>query len=165
MANFFRFFTLLGLRVFAVAAVDAVILEVGLGGRLDATNVIEKPVVCGVTTLDLDHTRVLGATIDLIAREVESMWILFCFLFASVKDTIYLSIYIYIYIYIEKDIYTYMPPSMLCPFKIDHNAPLSYHCYKHLSISSSYTYCDDVESRHFQNGCPCFYRAASAISS
>ncbi|OQR94475.1 folylpolyglutamate synthase [Achlya hypogyna] len=69
MAGFFRFFTLLALRVFAAEAVDVVILEVGLGGRLDATNVVERPVVCGITTLDLDHTRVLGETLDLIARE------------------------------------------------------------------------------------------------
>ncbi|POM79946.1 Folylpolyglutamate synthase [Phytophthora palmivora] len=40
---------------------------VGLGGRLDATNVFRKPVVCGISTLDLDHTRVLGETLDLIA--------------------------------------------------------------------------------------------------
>ncbi|KDO33176.1 hypothetical protein SPRG_19385 [Saprolegnia parasitica CBS 223.65] len=69
MAGFFRFFTLLALRIFAAEAVDVVILEVGLGGRLDATNVVPHPVVCGVTTLDLDHTRVLGETLDLIARE------------------------------------------------------------------------------------------------
>ncbi|OQS07222.1 folylpolyglutamate synthase-like, partial [Thraustotheca clavata] len=69
MAGFFRFFTLLAFRVFLAAGVDVAILEVGLGGRLDATNVVEKPVVCGVTMLDLDHTRVLGETLDLIARE------------------------------------------------------------------------------------------------
>ena len=46
--------------------------EVGLGGRLDATNIIENPVVCGITTLDLDHTQVLGTTLQLIAREVSS---------------------------------------------------------------------------------------------
>ncbi|OWZ01113.1 Folylpolyglutamate synthase [Phytophthora megakarya] len=40
---------------------------VGLGGRLDATNVFRKPVVCGISTLDLDHTQVLGETLDLIA--------------------------------------------------------------------------------------------------
>ncbi|ETW08689.1 hypothetical protein H310_01217 [Aphanomyces invadans] len=69
MANFFRFFTLMALRMFQEEGVDVVILEVGLGGRLDATNVIKHPVVCGITTLDLDHTRVLGGTIDKIARE------------------------------------------------------------------------------------------------
>ncbi|RLN96108.1 hypothetical protein BBJ28_00020821 [Nothophytophthora sp. Chile5] len=67
MAWFFRFLTLLALHLFADEHVDVVILEVGLGGRLDATNVFQKPVVCGVSTLDLDHTRVLGETLDLIA--------------------------------------------------------------------------------------------------
>ncbi|GAB9465970.1 Folylpolyglutamate synthase [Globisporangium polare] len=67
MAWFFRFFTLLALHLFVDEQCDVVILEVGIGGRLDATNVIPKPVVCGITTLDLDHTQVLGNTLDLIA--------------------------------------------------------------------------------------------------
>ncbi|KAF4147889.1 putative folylpolyglutamate synthase (FPGS) (Tetrahydrofolate synthase) [Phytophthora infestans] len=67
MAWFFRFLTLMALHLFADEKVDVVLLEVGLGGRLDATNVFRKPVVCGVSTLDLDHTRVLGETLDLIA--------------------------------------------------------------------------------------------------
>ena len=68
--GFFRFLTLTAFQLFIEQQVDVVILEVGLGGRLDATNVINHPVVCGITTLDLDHTRVLGNTIELIAREV-----------------------------------------------------------------------------------------------
>lgn len=68
MAWFFRFLTLMALRVFLDEQCDVVILEVGLGGRLDATNVFRKPVVCGVTTLDLDHTRILGNTIERIAH-------------------------------------------------------------------------------------------------
>jgi folylpolyglutamate synthase len=67
MAWFFRFLTLLALDVFVAQDVDVVILEVGIGGRLDATNVIETPVVCGITTLDLDHVRVLGDSLDQIA--------------------------------------------------------------------------------------------------
>uniref|UniRef100_M4C5T3 tetrahydrofolate synthase n=1 Tax=Hyaloperonospora arabidopsidis (strain Emoy2) TaxID=559515 RepID=M4C5T3_HYAAE len=67
MAWFFRFLTLMALRVFADEKVDVVVLEVGLGGRLDATNVFREPVVCGISTLDLDHTGVLGETLDLIA--------------------------------------------------------------------------------------------------
>lgn len=67
MAWFFRFLTLMALHLFLQEQVDVVILEVGIGGRLDATNVIKKPVVCGISTLDLDHTRVLGTTIDKIA--------------------------------------------------------------------------------------------------
>ena len=44
------------------------VVEVGLGGRLDATNVVQ-PEVCAITSISLDHTRVLGDTIPLIARE------------------------------------------------------------------------------------------------
>jgi folylpolyglutamate synthase len=47
--------------------VDAVILEVGVGGEYDATNVIESPVVCGITSLGMDHVAVLGDTIEKIA--------------------------------------------------------------------------------------------------
>lgn len=67
MAWFFRFLTLLALHLFAAEQCDVVILEVGIGGRLDATNVVPKPAVCGITTLDLDHTQVLGSTLDQIA--------------------------------------------------------------------------------------------------
>lgn len=45
------------------------ILEVGLGGRLDATNVIPKPVVCGITSLGFDHMELLGHTLPEIAGE------------------------------------------------------------------------------------------------
>ncbi len=67
MAWFFRFLTLLALHLFVAEEVDVVILEVGIGGRLDATNVMRQPVVCGITTLDLDHTRILGETLQEIA--------------------------------------------------------------------------------------------------
>ena len=46
-----------------------VILEVGLGGRLDATNIISKPVVCGISPLGMDHMEILGETISKIAFE------------------------------------------------------------------------------------------------
>ncbi|ETV89226.1 hypothetical protein H257_00582 [Aphanomyces astaci] len=59
----------MALRMFVLEQVDVAILEVGLGGRLDATNVIEKPVVCGIAALDYDHTRILGGTLTKIARE------------------------------------------------------------------------------------------------
>ena len=69
MPAYFRFLTLLGFRIFTSMNVDAVVLEVGLGGRLDATNVIQAPAVCGVTSLGLDHVEVLGDTVGKIARE------------------------------------------------------------------------------------------------
>jgi dihydrofolate synthase/folylpolyglutamate synthase len=49
--------------------VDALVLEVGLGGRLDATNVIDTPLVNVITSLSMDHTGVLGDTIEKIAFE------------------------------------------------------------------------------------------------
>ncbi len=48
---------------------DAAILEVGLGGRLDATNVVRAPWACGVTPLGYDHMEVLGHTLGEIAGE------------------------------------------------------------------------------------------------
>lgn len=49
--------------------VDFVALEVGLGGRYDATNVIDKPVVSAITSISLDHTGILGDTLAKIAFE------------------------------------------------------------------------------------------------
>ena len=48
---------------------DVVILEVGMGGRLDSTNVVASPVVCGIASIGFDHMEVLGNTLPLIARE------------------------------------------------------------------------------------------------
>jgi folylpolyglutamate synthase len=47
--------------------VDATILEVGVGGRYDSTNIVPKPVATGITALGIDHTAVLGKTIPEIA--------------------------------------------------------------------------------------------------
>lgn len=71
MPAYFRFLTLVALYVSCQqrANLDAVILEVGLGGRLDATNVVERPVVCGITHLGLDHVELLGDTVAKIAFE------------------------------------------------------------------------------------------------
>jgi len=66
---YFRFLTLLGFRIFAEEKVECCILEVGLGGRLDATNLVRAPVVCGITSLGMDHVEVLGDTLAKIARE------------------------------------------------------------------------------------------------
>jgi dihydrofolate synthase/folylpolyglutamate synthase len=48
---------------------DVTLLEVGLGGRLDATNVIEKPLACAITPVSMDHLEFLGDTIEKIAGE------------------------------------------------------------------------------------------------
>ena len=66
--TFFEVATVLGFLYFAREAVDVAVIEVGLGGRLDATNVI-TPLVSVVTSLSLDHTAVLGDSLAAIARE------------------------------------------------------------------------------------------------
>lgn len=66
---YFRFLTLLSFKIFLEQNVDVAIVEVGLGGRLDATNCIREPVVCGITPLGFDHMALLGHTLPLIARE------------------------------------------------------------------------------------------------
>lgn len=67
--TFFELTTAVALLAFSRIPADACILEVGLGGRLDATNVIEHPLVTGITQLGLDHQSWLGNTILDIARE------------------------------------------------------------------------------------------------
>ncbi|MDR0457407.1 MAG: bifunctional tetrahydrofolate synthase/dihydrofolate synthase [Burkholderiaceae bacterium] len=66
--TYFEFGTLAALDVFAHAALDAVILEVGLGGRLDAVNVIDADCAI-ITSIALDHTELLGGTREAIGRE------------------------------------------------------------------------------------------------
>jgi dihydrofolate synthase/folylpolyglutamate synthase len=67
--SFFEVATIAALLAFARNPADACILEVGLGGRLDATNVIERPVVTGIASLGFDHQQFLGDTIAAIAAE------------------------------------------------------------------------------------------------
>ncbi|MEZ6195029.1 MAG: Mur ligase family protein [Planctomycetota bacterium] len=68
LPSFFESMALMGFLEFAAEAPDLAVIEVGLGGRLDATNVVH-PDVTVVTRLDLEHTRVLGDTLDEIAAE------------------------------------------------------------------------------------------------
>lgn len=65
----FEFITVLAFLYFGEKNCDVVVLETGLGGRLDATNVIEKPLVSVITRIGLDHTKVLGGTVPLITAE------------------------------------------------------------------------------------------------
>ena len=67
--SFFEVATIVAFLAFARTPADACILEVGLGGRLDATNVIEHPLVTGIASLGLDHQHFLGDDIVSIARE------------------------------------------------------------------------------------------------
>ncbi|KAL8004727.1 putative folylpolyglutamate synthetase, mur-like, catalytic domain superfamily [Plasmopara halstedii] len=67
-ATFFEITTMLAFKHFAKQKVDFVVLETGLGGRLDATNIV-TPVLSIITSIGLDHTRILGNTREAIARE------------------------------------------------------------------------------------------------
>ncbi|MCB9883672.1 MAG: bifunctional folylpolyglutamate synthase/dihydrofolate synthase [Planctomycetes bacterium] len=67
-ASFFDLMTAAAFLEFRDAAIDFGVIEVGMGGRLDSTNVV-SPRVTVITNVDLDHTRVLGETHDAIARE------------------------------------------------------------------------------------------------
>ena len=68
LPSFFEFLTALAFEYFAEAGVDIAVLEVGLGGRLDATNVV-NPLLSIITDISLDHMEWLGTTIGQIARE------------------------------------------------------------------------------------------------
>lgn len=50
-------------KIFSEESVDVAIIEVGLGGRLDSTNCIRAPVVCGISALGFDHMHILGHTL------------------------------------------------------------------------------------------------------
>jgi dihydrofolate synthase / folylpolyglutamate synthase len=67
--TFFEVTTAAAFLVFADAPADALILEVGLGGRLDATNLVERPALSIITPVSLDHTEMLGSTVAGIAVE------------------------------------------------------------------------------------------------
>lgn len=65
----FELITAIGFLYFAEEKVDIAVLETGLGGRLDSTNVIDKPVATAVCAIGLDHCNVLGSTVSEIASE------------------------------------------------------------------------------------------------
>nr|GME20791.1 folylpolyglutamate synthase isoform X1 [Ipomoea batatas] len=67
MPPLFQFLTLLAFKIFASEKVDVAIIEVGIGGTFDSTNVIKEPVVCGITSLGMDHMEILGDTLGKIA--------------------------------------------------------------------------------------------------
>ena len=67
--TYFEALTALAFAYFQKKRVDFQVLEVGLGGRLDATNIVPNPAVCIITPISLDHTQILGNTLEEIARE------------------------------------------------------------------------------------------------
>lgn len=66
---YFDYFFGMAMCIFMEKNVDIVILETGIGGKLDATNVIEKPLLSVITTVSKEHTAVLGDTLEKIAAE------------------------------------------------------------------------------------------------
>uniref|UniRef100_A0A3Q0RZP7 Folylpolyglutamate synthase n=1 Tax=Amphilophus citrinellus TaxID=61819 RepID=A0A3Q0RZP7_AMPCI len=67
MPAYFRFLTILAFHIFLQEKVDVAVIEVGIGGAYDCTNIIRRPWVCGVSSLGIDHTQILGDTIEKIA--------------------------------------------------------------------------------------------------
>lgn len=65
----FELMTAVAFLHFARSACDICVVEVGMGGRLDSTNIIKHPAVCAITPIALDHTAFLGDTIGAIANE------------------------------------------------------------------------------------------------
>ncbi|KAH8883653.1 FolC bifunctional protein [Thozetella sp. PMI_491] len=62
-----RYLTLMSYHVFLQEGVDAAVYETGIGGEFDATNIVERPVASGISTLGIDHVFVLGDTVEKIA--------------------------------------------------------------------------------------------------
>jgi dihydrofolate synthase/folylpolyglutamate synthase len=67
--TYFEITTAAALLAFAETPADFTLLEVGLGGRLDATNVVDAPALCVITPVDMDHQQYLGDTLGRIAGE------------------------------------------------------------------------------------------------
>uniref|UniRef100_A0AAX7ULS0 Folylpolyglutamate synthase n=1 Tax=Astatotilapia calliptera TaxID=8154 RepID=A0AAX7ULS0_ASTCA len=67
MPAYFRFLTILAFHVFLQEKVDLAVIEVGIGGAYDCTNIIRRPWVCGISSLGIDHTQILGDTVEKIA--------------------------------------------------------------------------------------------------
>ncbi|KAH7018366.1 Mur ligase [Microdochium trichocladiopsis] len=62
-----RYLTLMSYHVFLAEGVDVAVYETGIGGEFDATNIVERPVASGISTLGIDHVFALGDTVDKIA--------------------------------------------------------------------------------------------------
>jgi len=67
--SYFELIFTIALIYFKMEKCEYVVLEVGLGGRYDATNIIKNPLVTAITNIDLDHTNILGKNVEEIARD------------------------------------------------------------------------------------------------
>ena len=66
--TYFEVMTALMFKYFYDKKVDVCVVETGLGGKLDSTNIVKKPIACLITTISMDHTNILGNTIEEIAQ-------------------------------------------------------------------------------------------------
>ncbi|GAA5908446.1 hypothetical protein JCM8208_006198 [Rhodotorula glutinis] len=66
---YFRYLTIMAMHVFLQEKVDATVLEVGIGGTYDSTNIVPQPITTGITALGIDHIWVLGKTLPEIAHQ------------------------------------------------------------------------------------------------
>lgn len=67
--SFFELTTIMAFEWFARCEVDVAVIEVGLGGRLDSTNILPRPILTVITNISFDHTALLGNTLEEIAQE------------------------------------------------------------------------------------------------
>jgi folylpolyglutamate synthase len=67
MPAYFRFLTLMAFHIFIEEKVDVAIIEVGIGGHYDSTNIIPTPYACGISSIGHDHLDILGNTLAQIA--------------------------------------------------------------------------------------------------
>lgn len=67
--TFFEYIFAMGMLIFKSRGVEYAVLETGMGGRLDATNIVRHPLLCVITSISLEHTEYLGDTIEQIAGE------------------------------------------------------------------------------------------------
>lgn len=65
--GYFRFLTLLSFHIFIREKIDVVVLETGVGGEYDSTNIVSQPIASGITRLGIDHVQTLGSSIEEIA--------------------------------------------------------------------------------------------------
>ena len=77
---YFRMVTLVAFHAFVDMKIDATILEVGVGGMYDCTNIVPRPIVTGVSALGIDHVGVLGKTLKEIGWQKGGIYKVSCFL-------------------------------------------------------------------------------------
>lgn len=85
MPPYFKFLTVLAFHVFLGEQVDVAIIEVGIGGEHDCTNIIRNTKTAGITSLGLDHTQILGNTLSEIAWQKAGIIKSKCNVFSSVQ--------------------------------------------------------------------------------